>query len=168
MHDAGFSNRATAQHLGCHHSTIPKRFTRLHQTGTTRDRPRPGQQRATTPRRFSVSVQNCTFKLVQSSSILEQMTVGRCLFQRNLHFILDIPMNDYVIGVFVANGIKAASALSELTDGESESVTTQNIFTYIPWKGDSPVLACMNVRSGYIRFAPSLLFSLMNEFLRLI
>lgn len=50
MLQVGASSRNIARRFGCHHSTILRLANRYQQTGTSRDRQRPGQARVTTPR----------------------------------------------------------------------------------------------------------------------
>ena len=47
---AGMSTHQVAAQLNCNQSTVSRLQTRFQQTGTTRDRPRPGQPRVTTRR----------------------------------------------------------------------------------------------------------------------
>ena len=48
MLQVGVSSRVIAQQFGCRHSSITRLHKRYQQTGTTRYRPGPGQQRVTT------------------------------------------------------------------------------------------------------------------------
>jgi transposase len=50
MFVAGSSKSAIARRFGCHHSTISRLVARYQQTGTVRDRVRPGRARVTTLR----------------------------------------------------------------------------------------------------------------------
>lgn len=50
MLQSGTSSREIARRLHCSHTTILRLNTRFTQTGSTRDRPRPGQRRVTTAR----------------------------------------------------------------------------------------------------------------------
>ena len=47
---AGVGYRHVARQLNCDHSTISRLLMRYQLSGTTKDRPRPGQPRVTTPR----------------------------------------------------------------------------------------------------------------------
>ncbi|MEW8547199.1 MAG: helix-turn-helix domain-containing protein [Candidatus Thiodiazotropha sp.] len=47
---ANMSIRQVARHFHCHSSTVSRLLNRVQQTGTTRDRPRPGAPRVTTQR----------------------------------------------------------------------------------------------------------------------
>lgn len=50
MLEAGIASNAIARRFGCSRKTIQRLVTRYQQTGTVRDRPRPGHPRVTTAR----------------------------------------------------------------------------------------------------------------------
>ena len=74
---AGISNRYVARQLNCDHSTISRLLMRYQLSGTTKDRPRPGQPRATTPRQDIFIRQRHLRERFLTSSSAARILLGR-------------------------------------------------------------------------------------------
>ena len=74
---AGVGYRHVARQLNCDHSTIPRPLMRYQLSDTTKDRPRPGQPRITTPRQDIFSRQRYLRGRFQTSSSTARILLGR-------------------------------------------------------------------------------------------
>ena len=86
---AGALHIAVAQHFGCSRQAIHNLATRYANTGSVRDRPRPGQRRVTSrrdDRAIMLTLLRNRFKpatLTARQHRVSHQTIGRCLLQRN-------------------------------------------------------------------------------------
>jgi transposase len=97
MYQAGTSQRRFAAVFGVHCSTIARLIQRYHTTGSTRDRPRPGQPRVTTARqdrsinfrhlrdRFLTAAETARTTIGQRGRPIHRRTVSRRLRQHGIH-----------------------------------------------------------------------------------
>ena len=77
MLQSGLYQTDVARRLGVHRTTIARLWNRFNTTGSTDDRPRPGQRRATTPRQDRYIRRIHTRERLQFATITERTLPGR-------------------------------------------------------------------------------------------
>ena len=97
MIEGGLSVREVARRMRCSASTISRLVQRNQETGSVRDRPRPGRQRVTTPaqdrhirlihlrNRFQTAVATAREIPGRNNPRISRMTVARRLHENDLH-----------------------------------------------------------------------------------
>ena len=74
---AGVGYRHVARQLNCDHSIISRVLMRYQLSGTTKDRPKPGQPRVTTPRQDIFTRQRHLLERFLTSSSTARILLGR-------------------------------------------------------------------------------------------